>query len=416
MAARRGLGGLDWLNFFVANVQTGFGPFIAVYLTTQAWTQAEIGEALSLGTAVAMVSQLPAGALVDRLRDKRSAAAVAGCAVAASALLFAVAPTRLAVLAAEILHSFGSAMLGPAIAAISLALVGHAGLGERLGRNARFASLGNALAAGALGTCGAYFSSRAVFWLTALLMIPAMVALRATRAAPVTPEEATPQPASAPGNRRGELWTLLANRRTVAFAASAALFHLGNAALLPLAAGNVTREAGDVANLLIALSIILPQGIVAAISPWVGRAADHRGLRAVLVAGFAAVPLRAALLAVVADDPVLLVAVQALDGVSAAVFGVLLPVVAADLTRGTGRFNLCMGVLGLASAAGGALSTLLAGLVADDWGQRAAFLVLAACGVLASLSALTLARKTNVAAGVRPRALTAPEISGTPAS
>jgi MFS family permease len=146
MASARSLAGLDWLNFSVANAQTGFGAFIAVYLTTEAWTQAEIGEALSLGTIAAMLAQIPGGAAVDRLRDKRVAAAIAAVALAASALLFAAAPTKPAVMLAEVLHSLASCLLAPALAAISLALVGRDRLGERLGRNARFASFGNGIA------------------------------------------------------------------------------------------------------------------------------------------------------------------------------------------------------------------------------------------------------------------------------
>ena len=124
-ALPQSLRGLDWLNFFVANAQTGFGPFIAVYLTTEAWTQVEIGEVLSLGTAAAMLSQIPGGAVVDRLRDKRVAAGAAGVAVAVSAILFAAVPTKFGVMLAEVLHSFASCMLGPALAAMSLTLVGE---------------------------------------------------------------------------------------------------------------------------------------------------------------------------------------------------------------------------------------------------------------------------------------------------
>src|SRR5579872_4135775 len=133
--------GLDGLNLFVANIQTGFGPFISVYLTTQGWTQTSIGTALSLGTIVAMASQIPAGALVDAIRSKALVALFSILAFSASALLFAIRPTALWVYAAEGLHGFSSCTLGPAVAAMSLALVGPAVLGRRLGRNSRFASI-----------------------------------------------------------------------------------------------------------------------------------------------------------------------------------------------------------------------------------------------------------------------------------
>ena len=81
--------GLDWFNLFVANIQTGFGPFVAVYLTTQGWTQTRIGLALSLGTIAAMASQMPAGALVDRISNKAGVAFFSILAFTASALFFA---------------------------------------------------------------------------------------------------------------------------------------------------------------------------------------------------------------------------------------------------------------------------------------------------------------------------------------
>src|SRR5215831_13717030 len=117
---------LDWLNLFVANIQTGFGPFIAVYLTTQGWTQTAIGLALSVGTISAMASQVPAGALVDAARRKSVAAALSILAFMLSALIFALWPVPLFVYLAEVLHGFSSCTLGAAIAAMSLALAGRA--------------------------------------------------------------------------------------------------------------------------------------------------------------------------------------------------------------------------------------------------------------------------------------------------
>src|SRR5262249_20426912 len=147
----RGPRALDLLNFFVADVQTGFGPFVAVYLTTHKWTQVEIGFALTLGTTVAFLSQLPAGALVGAAQNKRAAASVGLIGVIIAALLLAIRPTMPPVMVAQMLHAFSSCVLTPAIAAISLHLVGHTAFGERLGRNARYASLGNGMTAAVMG-------------------------------------------------------------------------------------------------------------------------------------------------------------------------------------------------------------------------------------------------------------------------
>ena len=377
---------LDALNALVASSQTGFGAFIAVYLTAQAWTQADIGQALSLGTVVAMLSQLPAGALVDAMRSKRLAVALGGIAVALSALLFAVSSAWLSVMGAEILHGFASCMIGPAIAAVSLQLAGRAGLGVRLGRNARWSSIGSAVAAVVLGAIGTYVSGAGVFWATAVLMVLGLLTLRSLPPPPAEPR-AAPIAAETRG-LPGAVWSLL-NRRLLVFAGCVALFHLSNAAMLPLVANEVTRSTGAGANLVIAACVVVPQAIVAGLSPLVGRTADTWGRRPVLLLGFAALPIRGVLLALDAH-PAYVVLVQALDGISAAVFGVMLPLVAADLTRGTRRFNLCMGLLGLAAGAGATLSTAVAGLVADRFGNGPALLALAAAGLAGVLGLLAL--------------------------
>ena len=179
--AARAAFGLDALNFFVANLQTAFGPFVSVFLTSEAWTQAQIGVVLSIGTVTSMASQVPAGALVDRLRNKRAAAAAAIAAIIVGCIVTAVLPARLPVAAAQVLHGFASSMLGPAIAAISLgaAAASATGAGERFGRNARWASVGNGLAAALMGYVGYAVSGRAVFFLAAALALPGLWALRA---------------------------------------------------------------------------------------------------------------------------------------------------------------------------------------------------------------------------------------------
>jgi MFS family permease len=380
MANARSLRALDWLNFFVANVQTGFGPFIASYLAANKWTQGEIGLMLSVGTISAMVSQIPGGALIDAMRGKRAAAAAAIVAIIASAMLLAWSPTLLPVFAAEIFHGFASCMLVPAMAAISFALVGRGQLGYRLGRNARWASIGSAVAAALMGACGEYFSVRSVFWLTAALALPSLVALAMIErpVAVIVPSKEKAPPSEA----RISLRELLTDKRLLVFAACVILFHLSNAAMLNLAAGEVTAHMGDYVQLVIAACIIVPQAVVAMLSPWVGRSAQRWGRRPILLLGFAALPVRALLFAGV-SSPFLLVPVQVLDGLSAAVFGVMLPLIAADVAGDKGRYNLCIGFFGLAAGIGATLSTTIAGFVADHFGNAISFLGLASAGALA---------------------------------
>lgn len=369
---------LDLVNFFLADVQTGFGPFVAVYLTSHKWTQVDIGFALTLGTMTSLVSQLPAGALVDSMHNKRVAATGALCGIMTAALLLALQPYELPVMTATMLHGFSSCIITPAIAAISLHLAGHAALGERLGRNARFASIGNGLAAAAMGATGAYFSSRFVFYMTAALCVPALASLWAIGHGTHARRQTTIRVFDLPGLRR-----LLVDKRLTIFAVCVLLFHLSNAAMLPLAGAAITMRAGHYANLIIAACIMVPQAVVALASPWVGRLAESRGRKILLLLGWGMLPVRGILLAVLPGAWPLVFG-QAISGVSAAVFGVTLPLLAADITIGTSHFNLCMAMLGLAMYVGAAASTTISGGIADSAGMPVAFLVLAAVGALGS--------------------------------
>ena len=369
--------GLDWFSFFLADIQTGFGPFVAVYLTANSWTQVDIGLVLTAGGLVALVGQMPGGALVDAVRSARWAAGLAVVAICVSALAIAVWPIFLMVIGARALHAAASCVLGPAIAAISLGLVGHAALGERIGRNARFASIGGGVAAAAMGACGYLLSNQAVFLLTAILVVPALLALAQIRMSDIVIRTDRDR-MSAPGAGAPEsgLRSLLCNRRLLIFAACVVLFQLANAAMLPLMGSIMTMRSSEWAATLIAACIVVPQLVVAACSPWVGRQAQLVGRRPLLLFCFAAVAIRGALFALVSNPHVVL-AVQILDGVSAAIFGIMFALVVADITRDTGRFNLALGIVGSAVGIGASLSTTLAGYMFDHFGHGVTFFSMA---------------------------------------
>ena len=393
--------GLDGLNLFVANIQTGFGPFISVYLTTRGWTQAGIGTALSLGTIAAMASQIPAGALVDAIRSKAAVALFSIVAFSVSALLFAIRPTALWVYVAEVLHGFSSCTLGPAIAAMSLAVAGPAMLGQRLGRNARFASIGNGIGAALMGACGYLVSEQAVFFLTAAVPLPAVVSLLPLRRLPDNAPRPQPGQGRQPVPVRTPISSLLTNRALVIFALCVMLFTLGNSAMLPLAGNTLTKEAGNFASLLIAGCIVVPQLVVAVISPTIGELAEQRGRRLVLLLGFCTLPVRGALFAML-GNPGALVLVQALDGIAASCIGILVPLVASDIAGHSGRYNLSLGFIGLAIGVGATISTSLAGWIADTFGARAAFASLAAVGLAAVILALCAMPETSTAGNASP--------------
>ena len=373
MASQRSLRGLDWFAFFVADVQTGWGPFVATYLTSVAWTQFDIGLILTIGTITGLALQIPAGALVDRVPAKRLLAALAVASISASALLLALWPIFSVVVAAKVLHAIASSLLGPTLVAMSLGLVGYTLFSIRLGRNVRFLSLGNAIAAGVAGGIAYYYSNQAIFFLTAALGVPTLIALAQINSSEIDPELARG------GISKSEVGTwfdtisgLVHHRVLIGFAATIVLFQLANAAMLPILAGILAKRDPETAALVLSICILVPQFVVVAIAPWIGVKAQSWGRRPLLLLTFVALSARGAIFAVT-SDPYLLVAAQMLDGISAASLGVLVPLIIADVTRGSGHFNFAQGLIGAAVGIGASFSTTLAGFIADTSGAAISF-------------------------------------------
>jgi MFS family permease len=386
--------GLDWFAFFVADIQTGFGPFLSVYLTTQKWTQIDIGLLLSIGSIAGLLGQVPGGWIVDAVPSKRRVAALGIVGIGLGALVIAVTPNLAMTVGAKLMHVTASCILGPAIAAITVGMVGHAAVADRLGRNARFAAIGNGLAAGIMGACGSFVSPRAVFYVTAILTLPSLIALSRIRERDVDPMRAVgrvdpvDEPSAPPS-----VYRLVGKRDFLVVAACVLLFHLANAAMLPLVGSDMSMRS-NWASALIAACIVAPQLVAALISPTIGHLAQSWGRRPLFLIGFGALPLRGALLAW-ASDPYLIVTVQILDGISAAALSILVPLVLADISRGTGHFNLAQGIIGTATGIGATLSTLGAGYLADNFGTAVAFMGLAAAACSAVVLVLVMMPETK---------------------
>jgi MFS family permease len=255
----------------------------------------------------------------------------------------------------------------------------------RLGQNARYAAIGNGVGAALMGACGQYVSERAVFYLTAALTLPALVALLPLRRVAIAGPDLQ-APHRRPGQGRAQFMRVLADRRLLIFSACAMLFTFANAPMLMLMSGIMTAKVGN-PSLLVAACIVLPQIIVALASPAVGRLAQSRGRRIVLLIGFCMLPLRGLLFAT-SNNPTLVVAVQALDGIGAACFGIMVPLIVSDVAARSGHFNLSLGLVGFAIGIGSTLSTPAAGWLADHFGARLAFFALTAAGIIAVLLVL----------------------------
>jgi MFS family permease len=377
------LNGLDGINFFLAGMQSGFGPFVAVLLADENWSQENIGFVLSLGGVAGLLSQLPGGELLDTIRSKRFLIALGGIMVAASALAIALRPTRAVVVAALVVQGLTGGLLGPAIAAVTLGLVGHATLAERLGRNQRFTSAGALTATAVMGMIGYFLSYRAIFFTSSALALPLLAALSRIRPTEIhfgracgQPEHHAPTPPAR--TRRLALWR---NYGLLVFAGCLFLFQFANASMLPLVGEELAYRNGTSASLLVSALVIVPQIVVALTAPWSGREAQNWGRRPLLLLGFSALAVRALLFAVT-SDPWLLLFIQLLDGISGSTLGVLTALIVADLTKGTGRFNLAQGFVGTLSGIGAALSTTFFSLVAGNLGEAIGFISIACAALI----------------------------------
>jgi MFS family permease len=375
--------GLDWMNFFLADVQTAFGAFVAFYLADLGWSKGQVGLALTVGTLAGVISQIPGGAIVDSVRWKRGLAAIGIGMLCVSALIFALMPSFALVFFAEILHGLTAGIVTPAIAAISLGLVGRRAMSVRTGRNYRFNAAGNALTAGLMGLAGQYFSKSAIFFGAAALCIPALIALGRIRADEIDYARARNAGKGEQAKSYHRIFDVGKNRNLYIFAACVFFFQFADASLLPLVGQNLAQGETDHASLLMAGLIVVPQIVVALLSPWVGYYSDKWGRKPLLLLGFGLEIIRVVLFAFSANVSVLVTA-QLLGGISAAAVTVLTILVITDLTTGTGRFNLVRGAIGTLIAIAASISTTATGFLFEALGNWEGFLILAATSAIAT--------------------------------
>lgn len=388
---------LDASNFFLADVRDGLGPYLAIYLLTeQKWDEARIGIVMSIATAAGILAQTPAGALVDSTRAKRALMVTAGILVMAASMLLPWLPNFLPVAASQATAHAAASVFGPAIAAITLGIFGHRAFTKRIGRNETFNHAGNACAATVAGAAAYFWGPSVVFYLLAAMSVASLLSVLAIPARAIDHDLARGLHDRAGGetkrtadqersnDRPSGLTVLLTCRPLLVFAICVALFHLANAAMLPLVGQKLALANKNLGTSLMSACIVAAQFVMVPMAMLVGAKADAWGRKPLFLAALLILPIRGALYTL-SNAPYWLVGVQLLDGIGAGIFGAIFPVVVADLMRGTGRFNIAQGAIMTAQGIGAALSTSLAGLVVVYAGYSAAFLTL---GGIAALGAM----------------------------
>lgn len=378
----RSLFGLDWVNFFLIDPQTGIGSFLPVYLAAHQWNEQLVGVALSAGSLSGILSSAPAGAIVDSISSKRALVALSTILLALCSLWIALEPSFWSVLISQVLIGSVSTPIGPAICAISLGIVGRKQFDLRQGRNQMFNSAGKILTAIVIGLTGYMISDRSVFFFVAFLAIPILLSLSFINPADINYQLA--RGADKANGYKKNSFRHLFHPQFVIFLTAVVLFNFANAAIFPLLGQLLSKDHGNTSMLFISMCVVTTQLVITQIAPWSGKKAGVWGRKPLLLIAFGVLPIRAFLYTLTHSIEAL-IPIQVLDGISAGIFSVVSVLMIADLTKGTGRFNLALGITGASVGIGSALSQVIAGSIVKDEGYPAGFLFLAMAGIIAFL-------------------------------
>ena len=393
------LAALNALNFFMADVHGGLGPFLGVFLQARQWSPAQIGIVMTIGGIAGMVVTTPAGALVDRTRYKRTIVVGTAIIITVASLAILVKPDFAVVSGAQIISGIAGAAIGPAIAAITLGLVHQTGFAHQLGRNEAFNHGGNVVAAALAGGIGYFAGLGAVF---VILAVMALFSIAATYF--IDPREIDHRAARGAGPRQDDgvasFAVLLRSKELMVLGATLTLFHLGNAAMLPLLGQAGVAHDGSNPSAFTAATIIVAQTTMVPMALLAARLAQSQGYWTVFLLALIALPIRG-ITACLVSGPLGLAPVQILDGVGAGILGVAVPGLVARILSGTGRVNAGLGAVMTLQGVGAALSPAIGGMVAQRFGYPAAFLALGVIAAIA-LALWLLARALMAPACAKP--------------
>jgi MFS family permease len=367
---------LQALNFFMADMQAGIGPFLGVFLLAHGWRSGLIGSVMTIGGVAGMLMTAPAGALVDATTRKRAYVIVSGIGAVLASMIILFSQSFWLVAASQVATAIAGAAIGPAVNGITLGIVRQAGFVRQNGHNQAFNHAGNMVGAGLSGFLGWKFGLPAVFWLAAIFGILSIISVL------MIPREAIDDKVARGMKQSGEdagkasgLRVLAECRPLLILAAALACFHLGNGAMLPLyGMAVVAARQGDPAG-FVALTIVVAQGVMIVASLIAMRMIEKEGAWVVVLISFLALPLRG-LIAAYLIKRWGVYPVQMLDGVGAGLQSVAVPALVARILNGTGRINVGQGAVMTVQGLGASLSPAIGGWIAQEIGYGAAFMIL----------------------------------------
>ncbi|MCA1454073.1 MFS transporter [Bradyrhizobium sp. BRP22] len=369
------------LNFFMADMQSGIGPFVGVFLQAHGWASGWIGTVMTIGNVAGMLITTPIGGLIDASRRKRAWVIVPGVAVVLASALILLSQNFWAVAASQIATSLAGAAIVPAVTGITLGIVRQKGFNRQNGRNQAFNHAGNMVGAAASGYLGWKYGYTAVFLLAALFGVIAIACVLLIPAKAIDNNAARGTKEDDPESQPSGFTVLARHKPLLVVALALAAFHLGNAAIIPLyglaAVANGQAKGPD----FVATTIVIAQAVMIVTSIVGMRAAESRSYWPVLLASFLVLPVRG-ILAYFLTGWWGVLPVQILDGIGTGLQSVAVPGMVARSLNGTGRINLGQGAVITVQGIGASLSPALGGWIAQWIGYPPTFVLLGALGLV----------------------------------
>jgi MFS family permease len=394
ITARHAPAAFNAVNFFLADVAGGLGPFLRAWLATALhWQPERIGFLMTAGGVAGLLCNTPGGALVDRFGRPRLM-------IGAGSVLILLGTTALVggahapvVFLGLMLTALGGSVIGPAIAAASLAYVGQRDFPLRQGRNAAWTNAGNVIAALMILAGATRLGVNAPMLVLGVMAVATIASLLCLP----SPTGETKRIGLVPGREPEPFFQALQHRPVLVFALSLLFFHLGNAAMLPLLGLRLAHFGHGEATQWMSACVIVAQFGMIGVALVAGRIAERHGIVSLLIFACCVLVVRG-ILAAYCVAPPWLVPIQILDALGAGTLGVITPTLVADLSWGSGRTQATLGGVMTVQGIGASLSGSLGGTLIAWIGWRDAFFGLALPPVIALVGALHLLRVVQMPA------------------
>ena len=371
----RSLQALCLTSFFIADVRDGLGPFLGIFLTQRHWQPDDIGLLMTAGGVAGLLATLPAGFMTDASKNKRLILALLCVLITGTTLLLWLSQANAVVAFSQIVSGICAAFVGPLITGITLGLTGQKGFSAQMGKNEAFNHAGNFITALIAGGIAWYWGIGGIFILMTCTMLLTLIALTGIRRSDID-DDAARGLESGSSAQVPDFSVLAQNKPLLITGLTLLLFHLANAALLPMLSMRIAAAPGSVnPGLYAAATVIISQMVMIPVAIWTAARIDRVGYWRLIMLALLIMPVRAALAASSAA-PLMMVPVQILDGFAAGVLGVVVPSFIVVLLRGNGHVNAGQSVVMLMQGVGAAMSPALTGMIAGHYSFATAFSVL----------------------------------------